>query len=132
MPRRLIGEFSPISLVPQCTTLVVAGSVCVRFLREMGVTKTGRCLLCGEIPVVFYEMDDASLCLNCDKIVHGANAIAECHERRVILGSRLERRGNLGSASFADLSPVNSHGKEQQVEATGVGWGHWRSGKILQ
>lgn len=131
MPCRLIGEFSPVSSVPRCTALVVAGSVCVRFLREMGATETGRCLLCGEIPVVFCEMDDASLCLNCDKIVHGANAIAERHERKVIQGSRLERRGNLGSASFADLSPGELSWKRA---ASGGYWsdgGHWHSGKIL-
>lgn len=57
-----------------------------KMTREERVS-TERCTLCKLPAKVYCESDKASLCWDCDAIVHGANFLVERHARSLLCGS---------------------------------------------
>ncbi|CAN4097078.1 unnamed protein product [Withania somnifera] len=66
------------------------------------------CELCKSEASLYCQADDAFLCGKCDKLVHGANFLAQRHLRCILCGfcKRLTQRYLIGVSSEVILLPT--------------------------
>ncbi|XP_060210894.1 B-box domain protein 30-like [Lycium barbarum] len=79
-------------------------------IEQHNIANVFSCELCKSEASVYCQADDAFLCRKCDKLVHGANFLAQRHIRCIICGvcKRLTHRYLIGVSSQVILPTVVS------------------------
>ncbi|MCD7469178.1 hypothetical protein HAX54_008028 [Datura stramonium] len=74
---------------------------------QANIATVSSCELCKSEAFVYCQADDAFLCRKCDKLVHGANFLAQRHIRCILCGfcRRLTQKYLIGVSSEVILLP---------------------------
>ncbi|KAJ8527842.1 hypothetical protein K7X08_015293 [Anisodus acutangulus] len=78
--------------------------------KQLNIASIYSCELCKSEATIYCQADDAFLCRKCDKLVHGANFLAQRHIRCILCGvcKRLTQRYLIGVSSEVILPIVVS------------------------